>query len=654
MLSGRQLCTIMFTDIEGYTATMQESEQKAIALRARHREVLHQAHEQFNGHIVQYYGDGTLSIFQSAVEAVGCALSMQQSFCKSPQVPVRIGLHMGDVIIDDEQVVGDGVNLASRIESLGVAGSVLLSDKVQDEISNHPEFKTVSVGTYQLKNVSHPVEVFALNHDGLVKPQPGSLKGKTELKKNHTSASVRRIPAKSVAVIPFVNISNDPNQDYFSCGISEEILNSLSNLKDLKVAGRIPSLHYDRENTSLQEIGEKLGVRTVLEGSVQKQGNRLRITVQLVNVSDGFHLWSEKYDRSMDDIFAIQDEVALAVTEKLKVTLLEKDRAKITRNSTRNTEAYELYLKGRFYLTKRGDSIMTSMHYFQLAIDIDSGFALAYAGFADASLMCASYGLMSPKKVAYKARDAAETALKLDPSLCEPYCSLGYYYTIFEWDWINAEKHFKTCIELNPTYAQAHYMYGLNYLAWVKHDLVAAEKHGQRAVELEPLSSICFGGYGGILHAAGKFKEALAACNTGIELDADCYLCILYKGWAHLAMRQFDEALLSFSHMMKVSHMPPYSQNGLILTYLGMGNIDKARELQNELKIRAEGEYTGYALTGLATAFLDGIDKAFPYFEKGYEERDPVMLTLKYTGLATKELREDSRFQLLLERIGFP
>jgi len=654
MLHHRQLAAILFTDIEGYTTTMQQSEQKAIGQKDRHREVLKQAHKQFKGRIVQYYGDGTLSIFQSAVEAVQCALSMQQVFRQPPQVPVRMGLHIGDIIFDDEHVLGDGVNLASRIESLGIAGSVLLSDKVRDEIRNHPQLKTVSVGIYQLKNISRPVEVFALDHPGLVKPKPDSLKGKTEVKKDTALAPTRKIPAKSVAVLPFINISNDPEQDYFSTGIADEILNSLSNLKDLKVAGRTSSPQYNRENIGLREIGEKLGVKTILEGSVRKQGNRLRILVQLVNVSDGFHLWSQKYDRSMEDIFAIQDEVALAVTEKLKVTLLDKDRARITKNHTKNTEAYELYLKGRFYLNRRGGSIMTGMHYFQLAIDLDPGFALAYTGLADAGVMAAIYGLVPSKQVVYKVKQAAETALELDPHLTEPYCSLGAYYTIFEWNWVEAEKNFTKCIELNPGYTQAHYWYGLNYLAWVKHDPAAAEKQGRIVIELEPLSSICFGMYGAILHSSGKYQEALNACKTGIELDANSYICHLYKGWCYLALHQLNEAADAFSQLMKVSRRHHFSTNSLILTYYFMGKMEEARALLDELKSRPAEEYVGYASIALSVAFVDGVDEALVYLDKALEDRDPVLLTMKYNDLVSDALRADPRFQLLLEKIGFP
>ena len=257
MSQHRQLAAILFTDIEGYTAIMQKDEEQAITLKNRHRDVLQAKHREFNGRIIQFYGDGTLSIFQSVIEAVQCALSMQLSLRKNIYVPVRMGLHVGDIIIDNENVVGDGVNLASRIESLGVAGSVILSDKVNDEIQNHPELKTVSLGVYQLKNVQRHVEVFALKHEGLVVPAKDTLLGKVDVKNKNSlrkreglqvnyNKPIKSAPDKSIAVLPFVNMSNDPEQEYFGDGVAEEILNSLSHIKELKVAGRSSSFQFNQ------------------------------------------------------------------------------------------------------------------------------------------------------------------------------------------------------------------------------------------------------------------------------------------------------------------------------------------------------------------------------------------------------------------------
>ncbi len=643
----------MFTDIEGYTAVMQQSEQQALALKNRHRHVLQHEHRQHNGRIVQYYGDGTLSKFQSAVEAVECALAMQLAFLQEPQVPVRIGLHMGDVVMDDdEQLFGDGVNVASRIESLGVAGSVLISDKIRDELLNHPQLRTYSVGVYQFKNVEREVEVFALDHPDLVKPAANSLRGKTEEKRKKPALRTsKRTPAKSIAVLPLVNLSNDPEQDYFSEGVAEEIINSLSNLKDLKVAGRTSSFKFDRRNIDLREVGEKLGVSTVLEGSVRKQGNRLRITVQLTKVDDGFHVWSERYDGSMDDIFAIQDEIAVAITEKMKVTFLEKSRNRISNNSSLNTEAYELYLKGRFCLNRRGTYILEGIKLLQQAIALDPGFALAHADYADANLLAGLYGLVPPNKVMYKAKESAETALRLNPTLCETHCALGSYYC-YIWNMPEAERHFQRSLELNPNYAQTHLRYGLNYLAWMKGDFAKAEEHGRIAIKLEPLSAICFGIYAQILHTAGKFEEALQACKTGLELDANSFLCHLYEGYSYLFLKQYEEAVAVFDRLMKLSNRHNFAHGALIMALCQMGNKSRAKAELQDLKARTKKEYVVCTVIGIAASWYDdNLDEAFKYLEKGYRDHDPLLVSLKHEHWVPAALRQDPRYQRLLAKM---
>src|SRR6185369_9582267 len=290
-----------------------------------------------------------------------------------------IGIHLGDILVSEGNIFGDCVNITSRIESMGSPGAVLFSESVKKQIQNKQQFQVVSLGKFEFKNVIEPMEIFALENNGLPVLNPKEANGKFKEQKN----------MKSIAVLPFVNMSNDNEQEYFSDGIAEEIINSLAHLNDLKVAGRTSSFQFKGKSVDLREIGEKLGVHNVLEGSVRKQGNHLRITAQLINLDDGYHLWSEKYDRDIDDLFAIQDDIAIAITEKLKLTLLEKDRVQILKSPTRNKEAYDLYLKARFYRARRGSSLITSLGYFQKAIELDPDFALAYAGYGDASSLVA-------------------------------------------------------------------------------------------------------------------------------------------------------------------------------------------------------------------------------------------------------------------------
>jgi adenylate cyclase len=661
MNHDRRLAAIMFTDIQGYSATMQRNEEEAFRLRTRHREILNREHANFNGQVIQYYGDGTLSIFPSAVQAVRCALQMQLEYRREPEVPVRIGLHMGDIVFDDGQIFGDGVNLASRIESLGFPGGVLMSDRIRQEVHNQPELPTISLGTFQLKNIERPVEVFSLQHTRLAMPPAHLLQAKAEQVKSRSKraggfqrASMRHKAGASIAVLPFKNMSNDPEQDYFGEGVAEDILNSLSTVEQLKVAGRASSFRFRGDSTDLREIGEKLGVSNVLEGSIRKQSNRIRVTVQLTDIKGGFQIWSDRYDRYLDDIFAVQDEIATAVTERLKVTLLGNRNKLTVKPVTSNTEAYELYLKGRFHMNRRAGGIATGIKYFQLAIELDPNFALAYAGFADAYLMAASYGVVSPIIAGARAKEAAEKAISLNADFSEPYCSLAFYYTCCEWNWQEAERNFLRALELNPSNAQAHYWYGLNFLCWSMGDFTNGENHGRMAVELEPLSSICYGILGPILHVQRKYEETVAVCMKGLEIDPNAFLCALYLGIAHTSLKQHRKAITILNALVINAKRHHFALAALAMAYIGNSEFELALELYEELKKRSTEEYVTPTLVGIVAGYLNKTEESREYLEKGYENRDPVLLSIKYESWVSPSLRQDAYFNNLLERIGFP
>ena len=654
MAQSRQLAAIMFTDIEGYTAIMQQNEKRAIALKDRHRLILENEHKNFNGTIVQYYGDGTLSIFDSVVHAVQCALAMQEFFCQWPSVPVKIGLHVGDIITNDGHVFGDGVNVASRVESLGVAGSVLLSDKVNSELKNQPQIKTVSMGTYQFKNVERLVEVFALDHDGLVIPVPDSLKGKTEEKgKEKDAPSIRPyVPKKSIAVLPFVNMSNDPEQEYFSDGMAEEILNALSHLNDLKVAGRTSSFQFKGKNIDLREVGEKLGVNTVLEGSVRKQNNRLRVTAQLINVEDGFHLWSERYDRDMDDIFAIQDEVALAITEKLKITLLDGERAIITTSHTEDKEAYDFYLKGRFYWNRRGTGLKKALEYFLTAAKLDPEFSLAHAGIADTYALFAFYSILPPHEVIPKARQAAEEAIRLNPSRIEPHSVLAFLTTFYDWDWPEAKKQFEKTIAINPGYAPAHYWYS-NYLSWIEKDYFHSAEEAFKAIELEPLISHSHNTLSSVYLCSEKFEEARKSSQTAIELDADSFLSYSSLCVALHGLGKYEEAIEAIKFAVKISGRHQYPLFQLAWLYSVVENIEGSQKILDELIQRSETEFISDLSLSIAAYYSKNYDKAFEFLEKAFDERASLLPSINGYAFFSF-IKTDPRYQPFMERMKFP
>jgi len=666
MSQFRQLSAIVFTDIEGYTAIMRQDEEKAILIRNRHREILEREHKQFNGRIIQYYGDGALSVFQSVVDAVQCALAMQQTFCQPPRVPVRMGVHVGDIIHHDEDIVGDGVNVASRIESLGVAGSVLISDKVNDEINNHREFKTYSVGIYQFKNVDRKIEVFALDHEKLVKPVPGTLTGKTEsntdpfslkperpMKDSNTKKKYPMYNAgKSIAVLPFVNMSNDSEQEYFSDGMAEEIINSLVHIRDLKVVGRMSSFQFKGANVDVRDVGEKLRVSTVLEGSVRKQGNRVRVTAQLINVRNGFHLWSEKYDRTMDDIFAIQEEIAVAITEELKVTLLEKERMRINKAPSQKQEAYELYLKGRFYWMQRGLGLKKCIMYFQQAVELDPNFALAYAGLADAYAFLGFYAMMAPSECGPRAKEAALKAAEIDDSLAEVHTTLAFLSSFYDWNWEKARHHFKKALEINFNHAPAHYWYSL-FLSTVERDHQHAIKEGTKALELEPLTAVQYSLMAVVYLGAGRFEDAVKACEMGALLDDKSFLSYRYLGLSLALLKRYDEAIdaLKRAAILSIRHQWPLSD--LCWIYSVIGDLDEAQKIYDELLSRSQTEYISGFFLSCAAYSLKLHDKAFEFLEKAHEQRDGLLLVAR-TWPAAQQMKSDPRFDAFVQKMNFP
>ncbi len=645
MPSSHQLAAIMFTDIVGYTALMGNDEQKAFTILKKNREFQKPIIEQFNGRWIKELGDGVLASFNSVSDAVAAAIKIQDACNASKDFQLRIGIHLGEVIFENDDVFGDGVNIAARIQAAAPAGGILISEAVQKLIANKNDLQTKFIREETLKNVKERIRLYEVITKNINESWPAFQRDKS---------TAQTMQEKSIAVLPFVNMSNDPEQEYFGDGMAEEILNSLTHLKDLKVAGRTSSFFFKGKNADLHEIGEKLKVSKVLEGSIRKQGNHIRITAQLINVEDGFHLWSEKYDRNLDDIFVIQDEIALAITEQLKVTLLDKDREKITKTFTQNAEAYEFYLKGRFHINRRGSSILTGLHFFKQAIAIDPNYALAYAGYADANILSAGYSFLPGKEIMKEVKQAAETAIRLDDSLGEPYCSLGSYYAFLDWNWIESKRNFIKSIVLNPRYAHAYSWYGMEYLAWVEGNFEEAERQGQIAIKLEPLSAIDYADLAWTLHTASRFEEALTYANTGIELDGNSFLSHRVAGLCYISLKRYDEAIDTFKHLIKISNRHQHAINSLIWAYCSNGNFEEAETLMNELEKRSKTEYIAGTYFGLSVAWLGDIDTALNYLENAYNDHDPILITLKYAPYVPALLRNDPRFQKLLDRISFP
>ena len=455
----------------------------------------------------------------------------------------------------------------------------------------------------------------------------------------------------SVAVMPFLNMSNDADNEYFCDGLAEELLNALSKVKALHVAARSSSFAFKGKTSDAREVGQKLNVREVLEGSVKKSGNRLRISVQLVNVADGFHLWSERYDREMKDIFDIQDEITLAVVDALKVTLLGGDKPAVLKRPTENTEAYELYLKGRYHLGKvtKTDTLQC-IAYFQQAIELDPDFALAHVGISDAYFAAPSQPFLSPKDAFPQAKAAAIRALEIDPSLADVHVALANVLAGYDRNWPQAEKKFRRALELDPNNAMAHMRYGGSYLV-PQGRFEEAIAEIKRAIELEPLSGTINVNLTAAYYYSRQNEQALMQAKKTVELLPDFRLGLAWFAIALVANGMFAEAI---AQSEKALQADPTVQIFLMIAGVAYAKSERRPEaFQCIEKLAAIGQ-TQYLMSyrvAFVYAALGEKDKAFAELENAFAEHDWWLDRLKFEPMLDP-IRNDPRFADLVKRMG--
>jgi TolB-like protein/Tfp pilus assembly protein PilF len=467
--------------------------------------------------------------------------------------------------------------------------------------------------------------------------------------------STQQFPnAPSIAVLPFVNMSADAENEYFCDGLAEELLNALAKIEALHVAARTSAFSFKGKETDVREIGRKLNVRVVLEGSVRKSGNRLRITAQLINVADGYHLWSERYDRQIEDLFEIQDEVTLAVVDALKLKLLSTEKASLLKQPTGNTEAYQLYLKGRYYWHQRTEeSVKKGIECFEHAIDLDPDYALAYAGLADSySLLGLSeYGALPPTEAFPKAKEASVKALEKDKTLAEAHVSLAFARMYFDWDFPRAELEYQQAIELNPSYATAHHFRALNLMAMGHTELAIAEMKNAQA--LEPLSLIINTNLGWMLYFARQYDQAIEQYQKTLEMDKNFYPARFRLGQAYLQAGSIEAAVKEFEQAVTLSERKARPLGLLGYAYGLSGNRTGAKRMLEELNELSRMRYVSSLEIARIHLALGEKDQVFDCFNRAVEEREGWLIWVKLEP-SFDSLRSDSRYTELLRHMGLP
>jgi len=648
----RQLAAIMFTDIVGYSALMSKDESAAMNALSKNREIQKMALEKFYGKFIKEIGDGTLNIFQSSWDAVRCAAFIQSKTQNESDYFLRIGIHIGDIVISENDVFGDGVNIASRIQALSEPGGIWLSERVFEDIKNKPGMKADCIGEKALKNIDQPVKIFSIAKE-CFHPSSQLFIDPDEFrsdKKETGQASVTPARATSVAVMPFTDLSPERDQEYFCEGMAEEIINALTQLDDLRVAARTSSFSFKGKNLDIREIGRKLNVDKVVEGSVRKSGTRLRITIQLINVEDGYHIWSSQFDREMQDIFAIQDEISLIIVDRLKVKLLITEKEKILKRFTQDPEAYDLFLKGRYHWYRRYEGgFLKGIGFFQQAIEKDPLYALAYIGIADSYSSMGLFSYISPAEAYSKAKAAVKKALEIDPELAEAHASLGWINMFYDWDWKGAEIELLQAIRSNPDYAQAHIWYGMFLTITGRFDESLGEM--KKAQELEPLESLCNTMVGWSYYMARKFENSIEIFQKVIDTDPNFMIAYWYLAGSYLGIHKLDDAIIAAQKLVQLSGGALFALASLGVAYSSAGMKQEMLNVLKQMQEVSKHHYHSPHNMALAQLGTGDHDKLLDYLEQAYSERESMMVFLAFTPIFDN-VRNDPRYQELLRKMG--
>jgi class 3 adenylate cyclase/TolB-like protein/Flp pilus assembly protein TadD len=670
MSQTRQLAAIMFTDIVGYTALMGEDEQKAFQILNKNRELQKPIIEKYGGRWIKEIGDGVMASFNTVSDAVYAAKEIQEQCKQTSEFSLRIGIHLGEIVFEGDDVFGDAVNVASRIQSIAPVGGIYVSEIVHNDVFNKADIQTQFVKVEKLKNVREPLRIYEIKLDKTYSgEQPKRLKRVTTSRAKKHSRSLFILVAsaiivggtvyflmkgktlfagsgiESIAVLPFVNESTVADMEYLSDGMTETLINSLSKLQDVSVKARSSVFHYRGKDFHPTKIGKELAVQAILNGRVAQRGDNISLHLELVDVRTGDLIWGEQYNRKTADLVSLQSEIATDVSHKLKARLSGEEQKTVTKNYTQNAQAYQLYLRGRFHWNKRTEKdLLKAIDYFKRAIDMDSSYALAFTGLADAYSLLPNYSKFPSSEMMPLAQKFAMKALSLDNNLAEAHAALGAILATYNYDFARAESEYKKAITLNPNYATTHQWYGelLSYIG--RHEEAILEF--QRALELDPFSVIINRVYGEILSRARKYDESIAQLKKTIELDVHFphvyrSLFSTYQMTGNYA--EGVEALVRYFELLGLN-----KEAALANKSFAKGGWQKFLQAMTDERVNLPPNIKAGILAELGEK-----DKAFAELEKAYQNREFYVVLIKADPRIDR-LRDDPRWQELMRKVGFP
>jgi len=637
--SGRRLAAIMFTDIVGYTALSQKDEPLALSLLEEHRTLLRPLFQTHGGNEIKTIGDSFLIEFDSALEAVRCAVSIEKSLhdfnglrAATSKILVRIGIHVGDVIHSGGDIYGDAVNIASRIQSIAEPGGICITQQVCDQVQNKIDVHLSDIGKRNLKNIEEPLEIYRV-----------LLPWNEALASEHISRDRRRL-----AVMPLVSMSPDPADSYFADGMTEELISTLSTVSRLRVVSRTSVMGYKNNTKKVGEIAKDLDVGTIIEGSVRKVGNKVRITIQLIDAVIDEHSWVANYDRELVDVFAIQSDVAKQVAAALSVKIAESEQKRLSKIKTSSTSAYQDYLIGQSFRYGASErEIRQAITYFERALKEDPNFAQAHSALAGAYDLLGHHSHIGYAESYKLAKSELDKALAIEPDLSEAHAFLGSLLDNYEWKFLDAEKEYKKAIILNPSESLAHRFYA-RCLATIGR-IEEAVDQAEIAVEQDPLDPACLNLRGMMYLLAGREQEALSVWLNAIHLFPKNSGLRFFISIFLLVNERFEEAEKQLASLGSEEIQEPL--NKLLLGYLfaKTGKRNDALKLIDELKLLCNEGFASEDHVAFVYAGLENKEEFFKWMDKAVilHHAEPFVLK-NHSKIFPKEFSNDPRWEILL------
>ena len=698
--SKLEIAHVLAMDLVGYSTLLINKQSRVLAdLNRIVREAARFREADAQGKLLRLpTGDGMALVFFNDPEApIECAMEIAAAMKSSPEIRLRMGIHSGPVnqvvdVNDRSNIAGAGIDIAQRVMDCGDAGHILLSKRVAEDLAPLPRWNPhlhelgecdvkhgrkvslVNFYTAEIGNPARPIKcasgaagrstsaasnllwkkpaliaaaalfVIALGLAAFVLSRP-------KVSQLWSNPSAARENSQSIAVLPFENASNDPNTEYLSEGISEALINSLTELQQLRVIARSTAFQYKGKDVDPRRVGRELQVAVVLTGKVRQMQNALSVQVDLVDASTGAQLWGSVYDRKIADLVAVKQAIAQEVTAKLKLKLSSEEQHRLIKRDSINPEAYQFYLRGRYFWNKRTpDGIKQAIEQFQQGIERDPNFALGHVGLADSYIGLTFYDFAAPHETMPKAKESAIKALALDNTVAEAHASLAHVLMNYDWNWSEAEKEFKRSIELKPDYATAHQWYAIHFLTATGR-LEEAVQEMKKALELEPASLVMNTFMGATLYYAGRYDEAIDQCRRTIEMDPNFTVAHWHLGLAYEQNQLLDAATEEFKKAISLSGGSPLMKAALGRAYAKSQKKHEANDMLNELNELSKQQYVSAYEVATIYVALGNNEQAFQLLEQAYGEHSFHLVYLNVSP-QFKPVSSDPRFQDLVQRIG--